>query len=89
VNVPNGATTPQITPNRIVKATLRRFIILTQNRTQNSNTPFTSQKNNASTKGSVAKDRRSGGNKTEPPPTKVEGFSVLEHLRCTVEIFSD
>ena len=26
---------------------------------------------------------------TEPPPTKVEGFSVLEHLRCTVEIFSD
>ena len=26
---------------------------------------------------------------TEPPPTKVEGFSVLEHLRCTVDIFSD
>ena len=26
---------------------------------------------------------------TEPPPTKVEGFSGLERLRRTVEIFSD
>jgi hypothetical protein len=29
------------------------------------------------------------GLKTEPPPTKVEGFSGLERLRRTVEIFSD
>ena len=27
--------------------------------------------------------------KTEPPPTKVEGFSVFERLRRTVEFFSD
>jgi hypothetical protein len=26
---------------------------------------------------------------SEPPPTKVEGFSGLERLRRTVEIFSD
>jgi hypothetical protein len=26
---------------------------------------------------------------TEPPPTKFEGFSGLERLRRTVEIFSD
>jgi hypothetical protein len=26
---------------------------------------------------------------TESPPTKVEGFSGLERLRRTVEIFSD
>jgi len=25
----------------------------------------------------------------EPPPTKVEGFSVFERLRRTVEVFSD
>jgi hypothetical protein len=29
------------------------------------------------------------GTLTEPPPTKVEGFSGLERLRRTVEIFSD
>jgi hypothetical protein len=27
--------------------------------------------------------------RTEPPPTKVEGFSGLERLRRTVEIFFD
>jgi len=30
-----------------------------------------------------------GSYETEPPPTKVEGFSGLERLRRTVEIFSD
>ena len=30
-----------------------------------------------------------GGRVTEPPLTKVEGFSGLERLRRTVEIFSD
>jgi len=29
------------------------------------------------------------GDGSEPPPTKVEGFSGLERLRRTVEIFSD
>lgn len=37
--------------------------------------------------GSSVPSREHSG--TEPPPTKVEGFSGLERLRRTVEIFSD
>jgi hypothetical protein len=32
--------------------------------------------------------KKAMGLSTEPPPTKVEGFSGLERLRRTVEIFS-
>jgi len=37
----------------------------------------------------IVGDVSHGGRVTEPPPTKVEGFSVFERLRRNAKLFSD
>ena len=50
------------------------------------NIEITLEKHNVSPNGDMTLSHQT---ETEPPPTKVEGFSVFERLRRTVEFFSD